>query len=112
VVETPARVAVMTAVTLAETAPAVAVKLAEEAPAATVTDDGTVSDVVLEVSATVDPPVAVAAFSVTVQVVEPLDVRLLAAHFSEETVAVAAGAVSEIEADCELPSSVAVTLAV
>jgi len=93
-------------------AQAVAVKPAEVAPAATVMEDGTVSDVLLEVSATVDPPVGAAALSVTVQVVEPLDARLLAAHFSEETVAVAAGAVSEIEVDCELLLSVAVTLAV
>jgi len=83
-----------------------AVKQAEVAPAATLTDDGTVS---VEASATVDPPVGAAALNVTVQVVEPLDAKLLAAHFSVDTVIT--GAVSAIEADCELPLSVAVTVA-
>jgi hypothetical protein len=63
-----------------------------------------------EVSATVEPPVGAAALSATVQVVEPLDARLLAAQFSEDSAA--PGAVSAIEADCELPLRVAVTLAV
>jgi hypothetical protein len=90
-------------------APAVAVKPAEVAPAATVTEDGTVSSVLLEVNATADPPVGAAALSATVQVVEPLDARLVAVHCREDTVA--AGAVSAIEAGCELPLSVAVTLA-
>jgi hypothetical protein len=89
--------------------PALAVKPAEVAPAATLTDDGADSSALFEASATVDPPDGAAALNVTVQVVEPLDAKLLAPHFSVDTVT--AGAVSVIEADCELPLSVAVTLA-
>jgi hypothetical protein len=79
------------------------------APAATATDDGTVSSVMFEASVTVDPPDGAAALSVTVQVVEAFDARLVAPHFSVDTVA--SGAVSATETDCELPLSVAVTLA-
>ena len=57
--------------------PAVAVKLAEVAPAATVTEEGAVNSVLLEASATPDPPVGAAALSVTVHVVEAPDARLL-----------------------------------
>jgi hypothetical protein len=109
VVEALASVAVITAVELAEMLPAVAVKLAVAAPAATVTEDGTDSSVLFEASATVDPPDGAAPLSVTVQAVEALDARLLAVHFNVDTVT--GGAVSAIEADCELPLSVAVTLA-
>jgi hypothetical protein len=83
--------------------------LAEVAPAATVADAGTVSSVLLEANATLDPPVGAAALSVTVQVVEALDARLAALHCSEYTVA--SVAVNAIEADCELLLSVAVTVA-
>jgi len=92
--------------------PAVAVKPAEVAPAATVTDDGTESSALFEASAAVDPPDGAAALSVAVQVVEPLDAKLPGLHSSDVTVAAgAAGAVSVNDADCELPLSVAVTLA-
>jgi hypothetical protein len=89
--------------------PAVTVKPAEVAPAATVTDDGADSSALFEASATVDPPVWAAALNVAVQVVEPFDAKLLALHSSDVTVA--AGPVSASVADCELPFSVAVTLA-
>ena len=89
--------------------PAVAVKPAEPVPAATVTEAGTVSSVLFEANATVNPPDGAAALNVTVQVVAALDTSLLAPHFSVDTVT--AGAVSAIEADCELPLSVAVTRA-
>ena len=46
--------------------PAVAVKLAEAAPAATAAEDGTVSSVLFEANATVDPPDGAAALNVTV----------------------------------------------
>jgi hypothetical protein len=89
--------------------PAVAVKPAVVAPAVTAIDDGTVSSVLFEASVTVDPPDGAAALSVTVQVVEAFDAKLLAPHFSVETVA--SGGVSAIKTDCTLPLSVAVTLA-
>ena len=91
------------------TLPAVTVKAAETAPANTVTEDGAESSALFEATATVDPPEGAAALSVTEQVVEAPDAKLPAPHFSED--AVAGGAVSAIEADCELPLSVAVTLA-
>jgi hypothetical protein len=91
--------------------PTVAVKPAEVAPAATVTDDGADSSVLFEASATVLPPDAAAALNVAVQVVEPFDAKLPTLHSNDVTVASGAGAVSAIEADCELPFSVAVTLA-
>jgi hypothetical protein len=89
--------------------PTVAVKPAEVAPAATVTEDGADSSALFEASATVDPPVGAAPLNVAVQVVEPFEAKLLALHSSDVTVG--SGAVSVIEADCELPFSVAVTLA-
>ena len=86
-----------------------AVKPAVVAPAATVTDDATVSSVLFEANATVDPPDGAAALNVTVQVLEAPDAKLAGLHCSVDTVT--GGAVSAIEADCELPFSVAVTLA-
>jgi hypothetical protein len=109
VVEALASAAVITAVELAEMLPAVAVKLAVAAPAATAADDGTVSSVLFEANATVDPPAGAAALNVTVQVADPFEATLLGAQLSVDTVT--GGAVSAIEADCELPLSVAVTLA-
>ena len=50
------------------TEPAVAVKVAVEAPAATVTEAGTVREVLLSVIVTLEPPVGAACESVTVQV--------------------------------------------
>jgi hypothetical protein len=89
--------------------PAVAVKPAAVAPAATVTEAETFSSVLFEANATVDPPDGAAALNVTVQVVEAPDAKLLAPHFSVDTVA--GGAVSAIEANCDVPLSVAVKLA-
>jgi predicted PhzF superfamily epimerase YddE/YHI9 len=80
--------------------PVVAVKVAEVAPAATVTEAGTVSAVLLEVSPT-DATAGQAAVIDTVQVVDPLEARLLAPQLTEDKAAAtgaAAGAVSEIEA--------------
>jgi hypothetical protein len=51
--------------------PALAVKVAEEAPAATVTDAGTLSSFVLEVTPTVVPPAGAAALSVMEQELVP-----------------------------------------
>jgi hypothetical protein len=84
VVQALASVAVITAVELAEMLPAVAVKPAEAAPAATATEDGTVSSVLLEASATVDPPDGAAALNVTVQVADPAEARLPGVQLKEE----------------------------
>ena len=70
----PPEDAVSVAVCAVLTAVAVAVKLAVVAPAATVTDDGAVNDVSLLDTVTAWPPVAAAAFSVTVQVSVPAPV--------------------------------------
>jgi len=89
--------------------PAVAVKPAVVATAATATDDATVSSVLFEAKATVDPPAGAAALNVTVQVLEAPDAKLAGLHCSNDTVT--GGDVSVIEADCDPPLSVAVTLA-
>ena len=74
----PFSLAVRVTVCAEETALAVAVKLALEAPAATVTEAGTVTAELLLARFTARPPLAAAAFSVTVQVsvagplIEPL----------------------------------------
>jgi hypothetical protein len=94
---------------LEATLPAVAVKAAEAAPAGTVTEDGADNSALFDANATMDPPEGAAALSSNAQVVEAPDARFPAPHCSEDTVA--GGAVSAIEADCELPLSVAVTLA-
>ena len=92
--------------------PALAVKLAVVPPGATFTEGGAVNSVLLEVSAETAPPVGAAEVSVTVQVAEAPDARLVGLHTMDDSMAVAgAGAVSAIEADCELPLSVAVRLA-
>lgn len=67
VADTPASVAVITAVELEAIVPAAAAKLAEVAPAATVTEPGTVTDALLEDRATAAPPEAAAPLRATVQ---------------------------------------------
>jgi len=62
---------------LAIEAAAVALKVAVLEPAATVTDAGTVSDVLLEPSVTVEPPVGAGWERVTLQVLTPLWPRLV-----------------------------------
>ncbi|HUI58056.1 MAG TPA: hypothetical protein VLY04_23945 [Bryobacteraceae bacterium] len=88
--------------------PVVALNVAEVAPAATVTDAGTVTTVLLLVSATALPPVGAAWFSVTVQVLEALGPRLAGLQASAVTVV---GAVKLIVALCELLPKVALTVA-
>ena len=79
-------------------------------PDATVTEAGTVKTATAELaSVTLVPPAAAPFDSVTVHVVEVLDVRLVAAHCSEET---AIGATSDRVTGVEDPLSVAVTVAV
>ena len=61
-------------------AAAVALKVAVVAPAATVTDAGTVSEVLLLASVTLDPPVGAVWVRVTVQVLTALCPRLVGLH--------------------------------
>jgi hypothetical protein len=67
VCEAPPKDAVTLAVWLVVIVPAVAVKVAVDVPAATVTEAGTVIDVMLVDSATATPPLGAAWFNVTVQ---------------------------------------------
>ena len=71
--------------------PAVAVKPAVVAPAATATEVGTVSSVLFEAKATVDPPDGAAALNVTVQVLEAPDARLAGLHCSNDTATAGTG---------------------
>jgi hypothetical protein len=71
--------------------PAVAVKPAVVAPAATATEAGTVSSVLFEAKATVDPPDGAAALNVTVQVLAAPDARLAGLHCTDDTVGAGAG---------------------
>jgi hypothetical protein len=71
--------------------PAVAVKPAVVAPAATATEAGTVSSVLFEAKATVDPPDGAAALNVTVQVLEAPDARLAGLHCSNDTATAGTG---------------------
>ncbi len=107
--EEPDRVAVTMAELVAVTVEAVAEKLAEVEPAATVTEAGTESRVLLSESVTRAPPVGAARLSVTVQVLEVLEVRVVGVQVSAVG---SVGAMRPTEAFSELPGSVAVPLAV
>jgi hypothetical protein len=74
VLETLLALAVNVTVCAVLTAEAVAEKLAVVAPAMTVTEDGTETDELLLARFTVEPPVAAAVFSVTVQASVPAPV--------------------------------------
>jgi hypothetical protein len=84
---------------LAIEAAAVALKVAVVAPAATVTDAGTVSEVLLLPSVTLDPPVGAVCVSVTVHVLTALCPRLVGLQAMPET---SAGATRLMVAVCEL----------
>jgi hypothetical protein len=104
------KVAVSVAVwPLVNVAPAVALKVAVAAPAATVTDDGTVSKVLLLFNVTLTPPAGAAAFNVTVHLLTPLGLRLVGLQVSAETTG---GATRAIMKPCELLPRVAVTVGV
>ena len=92
VAETPASVAVTTAVELAVIVPAAAAKVAAVAPAATVTEPGTATDALLEDRATATPPEAAAPLRATVQVLDAPDARLVGLHASDVSFAAGAGA--------------------
>jgi hypothetical protein len=89
--------------------PAVAVKVAVVAAAATVTEAGTVKELLLSAIVTVVPPVGAAFERVTVQVLVPLEFRLVGVQASEERVT---GATRLREAVRETLFRVAVTVAV
>ena len=93
---------------LAIDAAAVALKVAEVAPAATVTDAGTVSEVLLLASVTVEPPVGAVWVSVTVQVLTALWPRLVGLQDTPETSTGASRLMVDV---CELLPRVAVTVA-
>ena len=92
---------------LAMVAAAVALKFAVVDPAATVTEAGTVSEALLLASVTEDPPVGATCVKVTVQVLTALCPRLVGLQATPET---STGASRAIDAVCELPPSVAVTV--
>ena len=89
-------------------AAAVALKAAVADPDATVTDAGTVSEVLLLARVTPDPPAGAVCVSVTVQVLTALCPKLVGLHATPDT---STGAVRLIVAVCELLPRVAVTVA-
>ncbi|HWB99179.1 MAG TPA: hypothetical protein VG672_20865 [Bryobacteraceae bacterium] len=89
--------------------PAVTVKVAELAPAATVTEAGVVSRLLLSDSVTVEPPDGAAALSLTVQVLEAREARLVGLQLRLESTTLEVCSV--IVAVRELLPSVAVTVA-
>jgi hypothetical protein len=93
---------------LAIEAAAVALNVAVVAPDATVTDAGTVSEVLLLASVTLEPPAGALWVSVTVQVLTALCPRLVGLQARVET---STGASRLIVAVWELVPRVAVTVA-
>jgi hypothetical protein len=91
-------------------AAAAALKVAVDAPAVTVTEAGTVSNVLLLARVTAEPPTGAVWVSVTVQVLTALGLRLVGAHVSLE-IRTGSGARRLIVAVCELLPRVAVTVA-
>jgi len=93
---------------LAIVAAAGALNVAVVDPAATVTEAGTVSAALLLASVTEDPPAGDTCVKVTVQLLTALCPRLAGLHTTPDT---KTGATRPIVAVCELPPSVAVTVA-
>jgi hypothetical protein len=89
-------------------AAAVALNAAVVAPAATVTEPGTVSEVLLLASVTVDPPAGAVCVNVTVQPLTAFCPRLAGLHTTPDA---STGASRLIVAVLELAPSVAVTVA-
>jgi hypothetical protein len=96
---------------LAIEAAAVALNVPVVAPAVTITDVGTVSDALLLVSVTLDPPARAIWDSVTVQVLTALCPRLVGLHAMPDTRTGTAGAKRLMAAVWELVPRVAVTVA-
>jgi len=76
--------------------------------AATVTEAGSVSDVLFDESATADPPAGAACESVTVQVDVPPEATVVGVHCNAVTLA--GGGVTVMEVVVEPPLSEAVTV--
>ena len=89
-------------------AAAVALNVTVVEPAVTVTDAGTVSEVLLLASPTADPPAGAVWVRVTVQVLTPLGPSVAGLHARLDT---RTGAIKLIAAGCELLPRVAVTVA-
>ena len=89
-------------------AAAVALNVTVVEPAVTVTDAGTVSEVLLLATVTLDPPAGAVCVSVTVQVLTALCPKLVGVHATADT---STGAVRLIVAVCALLPMVAVTVA-
>ena len=87
---------------------AVALKVEVVAPAATVTEAGTVREVLLLASVTLDPPAGAVWVNVTVQVLTALCPKPVGLHVTPDT---RTGAIRLIVAVCELLPSVAVNVA-
>src|SRR5580704_9428330 len=96
---------------LAIEAAAVALKVAVVAPAATVTEAGTVSNVLLLASVTLEPPVGAVWVRVTVQVLTALWPRVAGLQATPDTSTGATSATRLMVAVCELLPNVAVTVA-
>jgi hypothetical protein len=101
-------VAVTVTVESEVTVPAVTVKVAEEAPEAIVTEEGVVRRELLSESVT-EVLLEAALESVTVQVLDPLELKLVGEQLSEERTAAVA---RSMDAVLETPLRVAVTVAV
>ena len=93
---------------LAIEAAAVALKVAVVVPAVTVTEAGTVSEVLLLASVTADPPGGPVCVSVTVHVLTALCPRLVGLQVTPE---IRTGAIRLIVAVCALPPRIAITVA-
>jgi hypothetical protein len=103
--------AVIVPVVLVVTAVVLTVKVALVAPGATATLDGTLAELLLLASVTSVPAAGAAALRVTVPVELPPPVTLVGLSASEETVIGGAPGLMVSAACCELPPTVAVTVA-
>lgn len=101
VLEIPFKDAVIVPDWLAVMVPVVALKVAEEEPDGTPTEDGTLSNALLEDRLTVKPPTGAEAVRVTVQVAAEPDERLVVEHCNADK---PAGGATVRVAVCELPA--------
>ena len=101
--------AVTTAVASLPTAPVVAANVAVVAPANTVTEAGTVNNVLLSVTVTTALPAGAALLSLTVHVLDELAPRLVGLHANDDTVTAATRLMLAV---CEVLLYAAVTTAV
>jgi len=88
---------------LAMLAPAVALKVALVAPAVTVTEGGTVSEVLLLAIVTNEPPAGAGVFRVTAQLAVALGFRLTGLHVTDEMVGTVTIAPAPTETGSPLP---------